>query len=84
MASKYKYERNDLRGYVVTHREDERLLGTIWKNERRYNLRRVIVIKGWSARVVGGPTLGTGEPHIYRTREAAAEALEEKVRGWTA
>ena len=50
-------------------------IGEVWKNERRYNLRRLIVIRGWSARPARGTTLGKHEPQIFPTRKKAAQAL---------
>lgn len=62
------------RGYNVTLAGEE--IGEVYKNERRYNLRRLIVIRGWSATATNGPTLKSGpESRIFPTRKEAVQAL---------
>lgn len=44
------------------------LLGAVYKYERRYNLRRVLVERGWKI-------YGSKDTTVYRTRLEAAKAL---------
>lgn len=60
------------RGYAVWH--NDVLLGTVEFWERRYNLRRVIVVKGWRATRANGEKL-YGSSYTAPTREAAARVL---------
>jgi hypothetical protein len=83
--SRYRYPKNErIGGYYVQLRPRLEELGRIRKHERSYNLRRLIIIRGWIATTPDGETLGReqrhGEPTIYRTREEAAEALEEAYK----
>jgi hypothetical protein len=76
--SDFKYERV-ASGYAV--RLDGVFLGTVWKIERRYNLRRPLVVRGWGARPPNGPTLGRengGEAAVFSTRDIAARALSRE------
>lgn len=62
------------RGYNVTLAGEE--IGEVYKNERRYNLRRLIVIRGWSATATNGGTLKSGpESRIFPTRREAVQVL---------
>lgn len=70
-----KFKRTSFDGYEVY--SDGVLLGTVQKWERRYNLRRVYVTKGWRATTPDGTKLYTQDGTTSRTRKGAAEALEE-------
>lgn len=50
-------------------------LGTVQKWERRYNLRRVYVSRGWRATTAKGRRLYDRDGSTARTRGEAAEAL---------
>lgn len=80
--SKYRFTKvEDARGGYSVADRDRHLapLGRIFKNQRSYNLRRFIRITGWSAIDTNAKTLGSrGEATIYRTRELAAKALEDR------
>lgn len=55
-------------------------IGEVRHWERRYNLRRVIVTKGWRARTVDGERLYHGDSYTAETRLGAATALALRVR----
>lgn len=52
-----------------------RSLGTVIKFERRYNLRRVYVTRGWRACLPNGHALYSRDAVTASTRAVAAEAL---------
>lgn len=64
-------------GYYVQLRPGLKPLGRVWKNERHYNLRRPLVVRGWSATTDDGVTFkqNSCDATIYATREEAAQAL---------
>ena len=75
---RFRFVAHSVRGWTVYCNEAK--IGQIWKTERRYNLRRQVVIRGWSARTAEGDILSTRrEPTTYRTRVMAAEALLERT-----
>lgn len=63
-------------GYDVL--QDGVKIGAVRKYEKRWNLRRVYVMRGWLAFPPTGPALRAregGEATMYRTRAEAAAAL---------
>lgn len=67
--------------YHVLLREDKTIIGHVRKYEKRFNLRRLFVVRGWTATLKGefrpisrspGPE---AEATVHRTREEAAQAL---------
>lgn len=63
-------------GYDVL--QDGVRIGAVTKYEKRWNLRRVYVTRGWLAFPPTGPALRAregGEATVYHTRAEAADAL---------
>lgn len=70
-----KYERlpGDPPEYSVIY--NGQLIGTVKKWERRYNLRRVYVSRGWRARMADGEMLHHEHDCTADTRYAATRAM---------
>lgn len=54
-------------------------VGHVRKFERRYNLRRVILIRGWRASASDGTKLWSGDGYTASTRVLAIAALLRKA-----
>lgn len=55
---------------------DGQVIGTVRKWERRYNLRRVYVSRGWRALAADGERLYGQDGYTADTRREAAEVLQ--------
>lgn len=70
--------RHEMGAYdVVLHAEDV-TIGIVRKWERRYNLRRLIVSRGWRATTASGERLYDSDGKTAETRHDAAAALVAK------
>ncbi len=66
-------------GYEVYDIATGTLLGTVRSWERRYNLNRVVLHRGWRATTTAGEKLYHEDSCTGETRHEAAEALKSKA-----
>lgn len=80
MAGKVQFRRGLAGGGGYEVLLDGEIIGAVWEWERSYNLRRLIVSRGWRAKTISGERLYHEHGSTARTRAEAAEAVVSAYR----